>query len=65
MANPSGHDQPALLEPRKSALRRPRAGARFPNQLRGIETTLGLAEKHTYDALLCLGEERIRYAFST
>ena len=37
----------------KTRLQSPPPG---PNQFRGIEATLGLAEKHTEDALLCLGE---------
>src|SRR5688572_19738926 len=64
MANPSRRDQPAALQLRKFALARSRARARIPNQLRGIEAALGLAEQHTEDALLCLGEQRIRQAFS-
>ena len=47
MANSSRDDEPALLELRKFALRRSRACARFPNQLRGIAAPLRPAEKHT------------------
>jgi hypothetical protein len=65
MANPSRRDQAASLQLRKFALCRSRARARVPNQLRGVEATLGLAEKHTEDALLCPREQRIRQAFST
>jgi hypothetical protein len=65
MANPSRRDQPACLQLRKFALCRSRTRARVPNQLRGIEAALGLAEKHTEDALLCLRKQRIRQALST
>src|SRR6476646_6892053 len=65
MANPTRRDQPASLQLRKFALGRSRARARVPNQLGGIEATLGLAEEHTEDALLCLGEQRVRQALST
>src|ERR1035437_4418309 len=60
MANPSGHDQPARLEPREFALRRSGAGAGVPNQLRCVEATLGLAEEQAEDALLCLGQQSVR-----
>ena len=65
IANPSRYDQPASLQLRKFSLRRSRSRARVPNQLGGIDAPLGLAEKHAEYALLRLGEQRIRQAFST
>ena len=57
--------RPLSFQLRKFALRRSGARAGVPNQLRGIEATLGLTEKHTENALLCLREQRIRQALST
>src|SRR5688572_32801126 len=65
MPDTSRHDQTALFELGQFALRRTRACARISYQLGRVETSLRLTEKHTEDALLCLGKQRIREAFST
>src|SRR5262245_1875870 len=65
MANPSGQDQAALFQLCKFALRSSRARARVANELRRVEATLRLAEKHTQNALLCPCKKRICQAFST
>src|SRR5712691_693940 len=64
MANAARHDQPAPLQFRQFALRRSRSRACVPNQLRCVKTPLRLAEKHTEDALLCLGQQSICQAFA-
>src|ERR1044071_8302835 len=65
MANPSCRDQAASFQLRQFALGRSGARARVSNQLRGIEATLGLTEKHPENALLCLREQRIGQALAT
>jgi hypothetical protein len=63
VADPTDHDDPTAFQPRKFALRGARAGAGLPYQLGCVETPFGLAEEHAEDALLRLGEQRIRETF--
>lgn len=52
IADAAGDDQAAVLESRKFPLRGSRARTGVPNQLGRIDAPVGLAEKHTEDALL-------------
>src|SRR3990172_4603951 len=64
MADPPRDDEPAFFELGEFALRRSGAGARVPDELRRVETPLGLAEKHMEHALLCLRQQGVCQALS-
>src|SRR5690606_37512886 len=62
IADAAGDNEAAVFESCEFALCRSRTRTGIPNQLRGVEAAVRLAEKYTQDALLRLGEQRIREA---
>ena len=65
IADSARHDKTAAFKPCELALGGSGARPGVPDQFRGINAPVGLAEKHTENALLCLREQRIRETLAT